>query len=122
MTLELGDTAADFEADSTEGKLRFHDWIGASWAVLFSQFAPVCATELGYIARIKPEFDRRNVKIMGLSVDSTTDHEGWVRDIEETQGAAPNYPITGDADFHLEAVRDAPGGDLRGGEVENSGR
>ena len=104
MALQLNDTAPDFEADSTEGRIRFHDWIGDSWAVLFSHpkdFTPVCTTELGYMAKIKPEFDRRNVKIMGLSVDSTGDHEGWARDIEETQGVAPNYPIVADADFEV---------------------
>jgi alkyl hydroperoxide reductase subunit AhpC len=104
MALQLGDTAPDFEADTTEGKIRFHDWIGDSWAVLFSHpkdFTPVCTTELGYMAKIKPEFERRNVKIIGLSVDATGDHEAWSRDIEETQGYAPNYPIIGDADFHV---------------------
>jgi alkyl hydroperoxide reductase subunit AhpC len=102
MALQIGDTAPDFEAETTEGPIRFHDWIGDSWAVLFSHpkdFTPVCTTELGYMAKIKPEFDSRNVKIIGLSVDSTGDHEGWARDIEETQGAAPNYPIIGDSDF-----------------------
>jgi thioredoxin-dependent peroxiredoxin len=102
MALQLGDTAPDFEADSTEGKISFHDWIGDSWAVLFSHpkdFTPVCTTELGYMASIKPEFDRRGVKIIGLSVDPATDHERWARDIEETQGTAPNYPIIGDSDF-----------------------
>jgi alkyl hydroperoxide reductase subunit AhpC len=102
MTLKINDTAPDFTAESTEGPVSFHDWIGDSWAVLFSHpkdFTPVCTTELGYMARIKPEFDRRNVKIIGLSVDSTGDHAGWVKDIEETQGYAPNYPIIGDADF-----------------------
>jgi alkyl hydroperoxide reductase subunit AhpC len=102
MALQINDNAPDFEADSTEGRIRFHDWIGDSWAVLFSHpkdFTPVCTTELGYMARIKPEFDRRNVKIIGLSVDSTGDHDGWARDIEETQGQAPNYPIVADADF-----------------------
>jgi thioredoxin-dependent peroxiredoxin len=104
MTLQIGDTAPDFEAETTEGRISFHDWIGDSWAVLFSHpkdFTPVCTTELGYMAQIKPEFDRRNVKIIGLSVDSTSDHEGWARDIEETQGSAPNYPIIGDADFDV---------------------
>jgi alkyl hydroperoxide reductase subunit AhpC len=99
MALQIGDTAPDFEAETTEGKIRFHDWIGDSWAVLFSHpkdFTPVCTTELGYMARIKPEFDRRNVKIIGLSVDSAGDHEAWAKDIEETQGAAPNYPLIGD--------------------------
>jgi alkyl hydroperoxide reductase subunit AhpC len=104
MTLAIGDTAPDFEANTTAGKLRFHDWIGHSWAVLFSHpkdFTPICTTELGYMAKIKPEFDRRGVKIIGLSVDSTGDHERWVADIAETQGAAPNYPIIGDDDFHV---------------------
>jgi thioredoxin-dependent peroxiredoxin len=104
MALKLGDTAPDFEADTTQGTIRFHDWIGDSWAVLFSHpkdFTPVCTTELGYMASIQPEFERRNTKIIGLSVDTTSDHEGWVRDIEETQGHAPNYPIIGDADFEI---------------------
>jgi thioredoxin-dependent peroxiredoxin len=104
MSLQIGETAPDFEAETTEGKIRFHDWIGDSWAVLFSHpkdFTPVCTTELGYMATIKPEFDRRNVKIIGLSVDSTGDHDAWAKDIEETQGAAPNYPIVGDADFKV---------------------
>ncbi|HYZ19602.1 MAG TPA: peroxiredoxin [Gaiellaceae bacterium] len=104
MALKIGDTAPDFEADTTEGRIRFHDWIGDSWAVLFSHpkdFTPVCTTELGYMAKIKPEFDRRNVKIIGLSVDSIGDHEGWSKDIEETQGEGPNYPIIGDSDFEV---------------------
>jgi thioredoxin-dependent peroxiredoxin len=99
MALQIGDTAPDFEADTTEGKIQFHNWIGDSWAVLFSHpkdFTPVCTTELGYMAKIKPEFDKRNVKIIGLSVDSAGDHEAWAKDIEETQGAAPNYPLIGD--------------------------
>jgi alkyl hydroperoxide reductase subunit AhpC len=102
MALTIGDTAPDFEADTTEGRIGFHDWLGDSWGVLFSHpkdFTPVCTTELGYMARIKPEFDRRGVKIIGLSVDATEDHEQWARDIEETQGTAPNYPIIGDRDF-----------------------
>jgi thioredoxin-dependent peroxiredoxin len=104
MSLQIGDTAPDFEAETTEGKIRFHDWIGDSWAVLFSHpkdFTPVCTTELGYMAKIKPEFENRNVKILGLSVDSASDHEHWAVDIEETQGQAPNYPIVGDADFEV---------------------
>ncbi len=104
MALQIGDTAPDFEAETTEGRISFHDWIGDSWAVLFSHpkdFTPVCTTELGYMAKIKPDFERRNVKIIGVSVDTTSDHEGWARDIEETQGAAPNYPIIGDADFNV---------------------
>ena len=104
MTLTLGDTAPDFQADTTEGPISFHDWIGDSWAVLFSHpkdFTPVCTTELGYMAKVKPEFERRNVKIIGISVDTTSDHESWARDIEETQGTAPNYPIIGDPDFKV---------------------
>jgi len=102
MALRIGDTAPDFEAETTEGRIRFHEWIGDSWAILFSHpkdFTPVCTTELGYMAKIKPEFDKRGVKIIGVSIDSTGDHEGWARDIEETQGVAPNYPIIADADF-----------------------
>jgi len=102
MALTINDTAPDFTARTTEGEIGFHDWIGDSWAVLFSHpkdFTPVCTTELGYMAKIKPEFDRRNVKIIGISVDSTSDHEGWAKDIEETQGHAPNYPIIADVDF-----------------------
>jgi thioredoxin-dependent peroxiredoxin len=102
MSLQIGDTAPDFEAQTTEGTLRFHDWLGDDWGVLFSHpkdFTPVCTTELGYMASIKPEFDRRGVKVIGLSVDPTDDHDRWARDIEETQGHAPNYPIIGDADF-----------------------
>jgi alkyl hydroperoxide reductase subunit AhpC len=104
MSLRIGDTAPDFEADTTEGRIRFHDWMGDSWAVLFSHpkdFTPVCTTELGYMAKVKPEFDRRDVKIMGLSVDPASDHERWARDIEETQGSPPNYPIVGDADYQV---------------------
>jgi thioredoxin-dependent peroxiredoxin len=104
MALTIGDTAPDFQAETSEGPIQFHDWIGDSWAVLFSHpkdFTPVCTTELGYMAKIKPEFDRRNVKIMGLSVDSADKHEQWATDIEETQGHAPNYPIIGDADFNV---------------------
>ena len=102
MGIKIGDTAPDFQAETTEGPISFHDWIGDSWAVLFSHpkdFTPVCTTELGYMAKIKPEFDRRNVKVIGLSVDPIDNHEGWAKDIEETQGHAPNYPIIGDADF-----------------------
>jgi alkyl hydroperoxide reductase subunit AhpC len=102
MTLQLGDTAPDFEAETTEGRIRFHDWTGGQWAVLFSHpkdFTPVCTTELGYMAKIKPEFDRRGVKIIGLSVDPVHAHAQWVADIEATQGAAPNYPVIADSDF-----------------------
>src|SRR6195256_1901312 len=104
MTLQLGDTAPDFEANTTEGRIKFHDWIGDSWAVLFSHpkdFTPVCTTELGYMAQAKPEFDARNVKIIGLSVDALDNHEAWAKDIEETQGAAPNYPIISDSDYNV---------------------
>lgn len=99
MTIRLGDTAPDFEAETTEGRIRFHEWVGDSWAVLFSHpkgFTPVCATELGYMARIKPEFDKRGVKIIGLSVDPVESHARWARGIEGAQGAAPNYPMIGD--------------------------
>jgi alkyl hydroperoxide reductase subunit AhpC len=104
MALTIGDTAPDFEAQSTEGPIRFHEWIGDSWAVLFSHpkdFTPVCTTELGYMAKIKPEFDRRGAKIIGLSVDPTDRHDEWAKDIAETQGTAPNYPIIGDTDYNV---------------------
>ena len=104
MALTIGDTAPDFHAQTSEGDIDFYDWVGDSWVVLFSHpkdFTPVCTTELGYMAKIKPEFDKRGVKIIGLSVDSTGDHEGWAKDIEETQGTAPNYPIIGDSDFNV---------------------
>ncbi len=104
MALQLGDTAPDFEAETTEGPISFHDWIGDSWAVLFSHpkdFTPVCTTELGYMANAKPEFDRRGVKIIGLSVDQAGDHEKWAEDIAETQGTAPNYPIIADPDYKV---------------------
>lgn len=102
VTLKINDEAPDFEAETTEGRIRFHDWAGGSWVVLFSHpkdFTPVCTTELGYMARIKPEFDRRDVKIIGLSVDPVDSHAKWASDIAETQGHAPNYPMIGDADF-----------------------
>jgi thioredoxin-dependent peroxiredoxin len=104
MALKLGSTAPDFEAESSEGTIHFHDWLGDSWGVLFSHpknFTPVCTTELGYMAKIKPEFDRRNTKIIGISVDPVEEHERWAKDIEETQGTAPNYPIIGDHDFRV---------------------
>ncbi len=104
MTLQLGDVAPDFEAETTEGPIKFHDWIGDSWAVLFSHrkdFTPVCTPELGYMANAKPQFDARNVKIIGLSVDALDSHEAWAKDIEETQGTAPNYPIISDSDFNV---------------------
>jgi alkyl hydroperoxide reductase subunit AhpC len=104
VALTIGDTAPDFEAETTEGRIKFHDWLGDSWGVLFSHprdFTPVCTTELGYMASIKPDFDRRNVKIIGLSVDPVDNHAKWSQDIEETQGTAPNYPMIGDSDFNV---------------------
>ncbi|MGZ4349445.1 MAG: peroxiredoxin [Solirubrobacteraceae bacterium] len=117
MTLQIGATAPDFEAETTEGPIRFHDWVGDSWAVLFSHpksFTPVCTTELGYMASIKPEFDRRNVKIIGLSVDPVEDNVKWSRDIEETQGTAPNYPIISDGDFNVAKLYDMLPADTSG--------
>jgi len=107
--VRLGDTAPDFTAATTEGTINFHEWLGDSWGVLFSHpkdFTPVCTTELGYMANIKPEFDKRNVKVIGLSVDSLDRHEQWASDIEETQGTAPNYPIIGDSDFEVSKLYD----------------
>ena len=104
MPLQIGDTAPDFEAQTTEGPVRFHDWIGDSWAILFSHpkdFTPVCTTELGYMAKIQPEFNKRNVKIIGLSVDRVDDHAKWADDIKETQGLAPNYPMIGHTDLSI---------------------
>ena len=104
MALKINDIAPDFEADTTEGRIRFHEWIGDSWAVLFSHpkdFTPVCTTELGYMARLKPEFDKRNTKIIGLSVDPVENHSRWANDIKETQGHAPNYPMIGDTDLKV---------------------
>jgi thioredoxin-dependent peroxiredoxin len=109
MTLRLGDTAPDFQAETTQGPIRFHEWLGNSWGVLFSHpkdFTPVCTTELGYMARINPEFEKRNVKIIGLSVDPVDRHSGWAKDIEETQGTAPNYPIIGDPDLAIAKLYD----------------
>ena len=117
MTLSLGATAPDFEADTTEGPISFHDWIGDSWAVLFSHpksFTPVCTTELGYMARIEPEFERRGVKVIGLSVDGVADNENWAADIEETQGFAPNYPIISDADFKVSKLYEMLASDIEG--------
>jgi thioredoxin-dependent peroxiredoxin len=117
MALKLGDTAPDFEADTTEGHISFHDWIGDSWAVLFSHpkdFTPVCTTELGYMAKIKPEFDERNTKIIGLSVDPLGKHEQWAQDIEDTQGHAPNYPIIADSDFAISKAYGMLGGEVSG--------
>ena len=104
MTLQIGQTAPDFEAETTEGRVRFHDWIGSSWALLFSHpkdFTPVCTTELGALAKLKPEFDKRGVKLMGLSVDPVAKHSQWANDIKETQGYAPNYPMVGDTDYNV---------------------
>src|SRR6187402_286169 len=101
MAIRLGDVAPDFTAPSTEGEIKFHEWLGDSWVVLFSHpkdFTPVCTTELGRVAKLKPEFDKRNVKVVGLSVDGLSNHDGWSKDIEETQGAALNFPLISDAD------------------------
>jgi alkyl hydroperoxide reductase subunit AhpC len=117
MALQIGSTAPDFEADTTEGRIRFHDWIGDSWAVLFSHprdFTPVCTTELGYMASIKPDFDKRGVKIIGLSVDPSENHEKWAQDIAETQGTAPNYPLIADPDFKVSKAYDMLPADVEG--------
>jgi len=117
MAVKIGDTAPDFQAQTTEGPISFHDWIGDSWAVLFSHpkdFTPVCTTEVGYMAKIKPEFDKRNVKVIGLSVDPVESHSGWAQDIEETQGHAPNYPIIADADFNVSKLYGMLPGDVSG--------
>jgi thioredoxin-dependent peroxiredoxin len=116
-TLQIGSVAPDFEADTTEGKIRFHNWIGDSWAVLFSHpkdFTPVCTTELGYMAKLKPEFDKRNTKIIGLSVDRVSDHVKWAADIKETQGTAPNYPMIGDTDLNVAKLYGMLPADLAG--------
>jgi len=118
MSLKIGDIAPDFEAETTEGRIRFHDWIGDQWCVLFSHpkdFTPVCTTELGYMAKIRPEFDRRGVKIIGLSVDPVEHHGRWAEDIRETQGAAPNYPMIGDTDLHVSKLYGMLPADLEGG-------
>lgn len=109
MGLRIGASAPDFTAETTEGKIKFHDWIGDSWAILFSHpkdFTPVCTTELGYAAKLKPEFDKRNTKVIGLSVDPVDNHTGWSKDIEETQGTAPNYPLIGDTDLQVAKLYD----------------
>lgn len=117
MSLKIGDVAPDFEAETTNGRIRFHKWIGNSWAVLFSHpkdFTPVCTTELGYMARLKPEFDKRDVKIIGLSVDPVTNHKKWAEDIKETQGYAPNYPMIGDTDLKVSKLYDMLPAELEG--------
>ena len=117
MTIQLGETAPDFEAETTEGTIQFHDWIGDSWAVLFSHprdFTPVCTTELGYMAKIKPDFDSRNVKVIGLSVDPVDNHAKWAADIEETQGTAPNFPMIADTDFNVSKLYGMLPGDVSG--------
>jgi len=117
MALQLGQTAPDFEAETTEGRIRFHQWLGDSWGVLFSHpkdFTPVCTTELGYMARLKPEFDKRNTKIIGLSVDPVDNHKRWANDIKETQGHAPNYPMIGDTDLKISKAWGMLPADLEG--------
>jgi alkyl hydroperoxide reductase subunit AhpC len=117
MALTIGDTAPDFEAQTTEGPIKFHDWIGDSWAILFSHprdFTPVCTTELGYMAKIQPDFESRNVKIIGLSVDPMDNHEKWLADIEDTQGARPDYPIVADPDFNVSKLYGMLPGDVEG--------
>jgi len=117
MALRIGDEAPNFTAQTTQGPIDFHQWIGNQWVILFSHpkdFTPVCTTELGYMARIKPEFDKRNTKVIGLSVDSVDDHKKWAKDIEETQGAAPNYPIIGDSDFNVAKLYDMLPGSVSG--------
>ena len=109
MAIRIGDEAPDFTAETTEGTIRFHEWIGDNWAILFSHpkdFTPVCTTELGYMARLKPEFEKRNTKIIGLSIDPVTNHANWAKDIEETQGTAVNYPMIGDADLNVAKLYD----------------
>ena len=123
MALSIGDTAPDFEAETTDGKINFHDWIGDSWAVLFSHprdFTPVCTTELGYMASIKPEFEKRNTKVIGLSVDALKNHEKWAEDIAETQGTAPNYPIIDDSDFEVSKAYGMLPSDVEGDPTERT--
>ena len=118
MALQIGAVAPDFEAETTDGKIKFHDWIGNSWALLFSHpkdFTPVCTTELGALAKLKPEFDKRGVKLMGLSVDAVDRHAKWSEDIRETQGAAPNFPMIGDTDFNVSKLYDMLPADVSGG-------
>jgi thioredoxin-dependent peroxiredoxin len=109
MSIRIGDEAPDFTAETTEGTIRFHEWIGDKWAILFSHpkdFTPVCTTELGYMARLKPEFEKRNTKVIGLSIDPVTNHAQWAKDIEETQGSAVNYPMIGDSDLNVAKLYD----------------
>jgi alkyl hydroperoxide reductase subunit AhpC len=123
MSLTIGDEAPDFEAETTEGTINFHDWIGDSWAVLFSHprdFTPVCTTELGYMANAKPEFDKRNTKIIGLSVDPAENHAEWAKDIEETQGTAPNYPLIADPDFKVSKLYGMLSADVSGDPTERT--
>jgi alkyl hydroperoxide reductase subunit AhpC len=123
MALTINDTAPDFEAQTTEGRMHFHDWIGDSWAILFSHprdFTPVCTTELGYMAKIQPDFESRNVKIIGLSVDPMDNHEKWLADIEDTQGARPNYPIISDADFSVSKLYGMLPADVEGEATERT--
>jgi alkyl hydroperoxide reductase subunit AhpC len=123
MALQIGSVAPDFEADTTEGRISFHDWIGDSWTVLFSHprdFTPICTTELGYLAKIKPEFDKRGVKIIGLSVDPVGNHEKWSDDIEETQGFRPNYPMIGDHDFNVSKLYGMLPADVSGDPTERT--
>jgi alkyl hydroperoxide reductase subunit AhpC len=118
MPLRLGATAPDFTAETTDGTISFHDWIGDNWAMLFSHpkdFTPVCTTELGYVAKLKPEFDKRNLKVIGLSVDSVDDHKRWCKDIEETQGTAPNYPMIGDPNLEVAKLYDMLPAETTGG-------
>jgi alkyl hydroperoxide reductase subunit AhpC len=118
MALQIGSEAPDFTADTTEGEIKFHDWIGDSWCILFSHpkdFTPVCTTELGYVAKIKPDLEKRNVKVIGLSVDSVEDHKKWAQDIEETQGVAPNYPMIGDEDLKVSKLYNMLPADTTGG-------
>ena len=117
MSLKIGSEAPNFDAETTEGPINFHDWIGDSWAVLFSHpksFTPICTTELGYMANIKPEFDKRNTKIIGLSVDAVDDNQRWASDIQETQGTAPNYPIISDSDYNVSKLYDMLPADVEG--------
>ena len=109
MSVRIGDEAPNFTAETTQGKINFHEWVGDGWAILFSHpkdFTPVCTTELGYMARLKPEFEKRNCKVLGLSIDPVSDHERWAKDIEETQGTAPNYPIIGDSELEVAKLYD----------------